>query len=347
MKKELILMSIIGLTLTGCLEQPKAPTSNTKTITTKSLQPTSSIKLDQKHLHLTPSSQYNKKAALELSDVAKSVFNDSYGEYAYKRHGYQLAGHQNISQGLVDLQYAYGYKMLSKDSMAILIAIRGSKEATDWVTDANFIPKAYDKNIDAKITVHGGFLDSVNLLESKESVTKINSMTLSQLIDLNAQGKRKDIFLLTGHSLGGAIATLYTSKLIDKGIKKDQLMTYTFGAPPISMSEGADKENLVSNSLMKRATGLGSALLSDLTSSSKANEVNHYIDRYKNKINLVRFYDTNDVVPKLFAPSRHMGTAVGLEGKYGIRDFMSPMKILKTHNMKNYIQQIKDENFIK
>ncbi|MEA3228477.1 MAG: lipase family protein [Campylobacterota bacterium] len=356
MIKNIIALSVAGIVFSGCMAQPKTatakkvvkPTVKKKVIKNKPTQQTKKIVVDKNFQYLLPSDKYSKKIALEIGDIAKSVFNDSYGSFAFKRHGYKLEGHQSISQGLVDLQFAYAYKMVSKKNMVIVVAVRGSKEATDWGTDANYMPKAYNTKIDKDITIHGGFLSSATLLEKQEKNCKINSLPLNKLIKLNAEGKRNDIFLITGHSLGGAIATIYTTKLRDRGIRKDQLLTYTFGAPPISMSEGASKNKLTSSSIIGKFGGMGSALMADMSAEKvDENEVNYYIDRYTKEVNLFRLYDSNDIVPKLFAPTRHLGTPIGFEGKYGLADLRQPMKIIKTHNMGNYMNQIKNDNFIK
>ena len=46
--------------------------------------------------------------------------------------------------------------------------------------------------------------------------------------------------LLTGHSLGGAVATLLAERLVSMGIDKDRVPVITFGAPAIGNAAFAE-----------------------------------------------------------------------------------------------------------
>jgi len=59
------------------------------------------------------------------------------------------------------------------------------------------------------------------------------------LPSLNAHTK----IILTGHSLGGAIATLAASYFVEKGVQPENIEVYTFGAPPLA-SKGFVKRSL-------------------------------------------------------------------------------------------------------
>lgn len=102
----------------------------------------------------------------------------------------------------------------------IVIAIRGTENLDDY-----FLNLLVQTNSEA---IHSGFNTYV------ESFWE-------QLQDflLREDNGRKDIFI-TGHSLGGAAATLIAKRLQEPGLKPIEphvLETYTFGAPPVSTVE--------------------------------------------------------------------------------------------------------------
>ncbi|NRA82869.1 MAG: hypothetical protein HRU22_03515 [Gammaproteobacteria bacterium] len=68
-------------------------------------------------------------------------------------------------------------------------------------------------------------------------------------------------FIIAGHSLGGAIATLAGSYLLEMGIKSQNISVYTFGAPPIARTD--------------------------------------FCEHYQHKLNIYRLVNSNDMVPKL------------------------------------------------
>ncbi len=107
-----------------------------------------------------------------------------------------------------------GYVMAN--DQAIVIAFRGTegKERKDWMTNLNFdqveIPDGQ---------VHEGFNKAVNAIWEKLLLTVVKFRTSQQPL------------FLTGHSLGGALATLATLRLIHAGQSVQGL--YTFGSPRV------------------------------------------------------------------------------------------------------------------
>ncbi len=283
---------------------------------------------------------YDKKTALLMADIADGVFLDDFGKQAFLKRGFNYEGYVTAKEGIVDLQFAYGSKGNLNSKMDIVISVRGSKEKMDWITDINFIPTKYDASIDEKITVHSGFLQSAKLLVSKESSAIIAGITLKKLIELNAKGDRNDQFFIAGHSLGGAVATLYSTMLIDRKIKKENLTVYTFGAPPISMDEGSQKEQMSSTSLEGKFTAISDIAVSSVMGSEKG--TNYYIDRYNDKIEIFRVYDNNDIVPKLISPARHLGTPVLYGESLQKKDLLNTDKLWEIHWMDNCINQVKN-----
>jgi len=102
----------------------------------------------------------------------------------------------------------------------ILIAVRGSEKVVkDWQN--NFKAKEVE-HPDGFGQVHQGFLDCFNSV-SKELIKYIKD---------NKEGKK---IIVTGHSLGGAIATLIATHI--RHHITDQVMLYTYGSPRVGDSE--------------------------------------------------------------------------------------------------------------
>lgn len=102
----------------------------------------------------------------------------------------------------------------------IAIAIRGTENLDDYFL--NLLAESNSQGI------HSGFDTFVERFWEQ----------LQEFI-LREYNSRKDIFI-TGHSLGGAAATLITKRLQKSGLKLIDpyvLETYTFGAPPVSTEE--------------------------------------------------------------------------------------------------------------
>jgi triacylglycerol lipase len=98
------------------------------------------------------------------------------------------------------------------DERIIVIAFRGTDDLKDWLSNFNILP-----NPSAE-WVHTGFKQALDSLWGEvRSIIRLHS-------------KPREIFL-TGHSLGGAIATLAAVRLENEGVHVAGL--YTFGQPPV------------------------------------------------------------------------------------------------------------------
>ena len=150
-----------------------------------------------------------------------------------------------------------------KDANLILISFRGTEpfDADDWITDFDY--SWYEVPELGK--VHMGFLEALGLGNRADTTTFRNHITLgetgtetetrpSETVLQKATGKRtayysvrsklKSLlgvhknakFVVTGHSLGGALAILFPTVLVLHG--EDELLrrmsrVYTFGQPRI------------------------------------------------------------------------------------------------------------------
>jgi triacylglycerol lipase len=105
---------------------------------------------------------------------------------------------------------------------SFVIGFRGSEEtgAADWITDLKFVLVAYPfaPGKDAAIKVHLGFVDAYS--------------SVRDAILNGAKNSKHSHIITTGHSLGGALATLAAMD-IKLNVPGRQVSCYTFGSPKV------------------------------------------------------------------------------------------------------------------
>ena len=185
------------------------------------------MKYQNKFIALLEDADYNPVNALSLavacalSTQGKKKIWDTVVSWGYKPVGF-LSVDKSFD---IDTQC---YVM--ENDYNVVVVFRGSDSWKDW---AGNVQIDFDEGpFGAK--VHGGFQDA--LLPVANALTQYVNKGISE-------GKR---LWITGHSLGGALASLYAAELVSLGI--DVYGVYTYGSPKPG-------DTVFARTLAKRITG--------------------------------------------------------------------------------------------
>ncbi len=108
----------------------------------------------------------------------------------------------------------------------IVLAFRGSNDIQNWIYDLTFVMVAYPNPNCANCEVHQGFLDVYNAVKNGVLSAMTNLCVFYQ--------PAKPTILITGHSLGGAVAILAAADVtIDLQMHVDGITVITFGEPRV------------------------------------------------------------------------------------------------------------------
>lgn len=114
---------------------------------------------------------------------------------------------------------ATGGVVVDRDLKIIWVAFKGSKEFKDFIYDAKFRRQTVRFNSDdCKVRAHSGFWEQ--MLSIKDGIDDLLKKTMIEHPNYSVA--------ITGHSLGGGIASCYS--VASSYVKKDSIMI-TFGSP--------------------------------------------------------------------------------------------------------------------
>jgi hypothetical protein len=228
------------------------------------------------------------KAKISACLARDSYYNDQRCSETLLRLGFydaQLFSHQHLEAicGCRDIETPDGTLAL------IAIVFRGSDDVEDWLRNLDFrkIHFLDEKRFPElrRLKVHKGIAENVHNFEGKAArVTFKNGAVKGNLAQILAdENKRKQcLFWIIGHSLGGAMATLFAARLYDYyGVAPDRIIVHTFGAPPIGNRYFASRYGHQATS--KRS-------------------------RKKLLLNIIRFVNTEDPIP-----GQHFSTAAWIK----------------------------------
>lgn len=186
----------------------------------------------------------------ELEKILAKASHDTYKpvsklEKRLIKYNFQFQNQEFYSPEWKETGSAHvGFKPLTSDKGVVLVAFRGSDNWKNWFLAHTQGTPPFLKPKETKngTKVHTGFYDVVKAFVEKEENIKFNLgsssekelISLEKLISENLAGKRQDTFIFTGHSLGGALASIYAADLVDRRISAKNIAVYSFGSPTFS-----------------------------------------------------------------------------------------------------------------
>ncbi len=181
------------------------------------------IKYADKFVGLVAKSAYDEGTALSLAIATDLAYNGRTTiEKTARSWGFPDVAFFNIDKGLdINTQC-----FVMSDANNVVVVFRGSDKISDWL--ANF-QASYDPGPLIKTSAHEGFQDA--LFPAVISITE----TLGRV-----DARNKKIWV-TGHSLGGALSSLYAAMLIENGYSIYGL--YTFASPRAGTASFANQLN--------------------------------------------------------------------------------------------------------
>ncbi|KAF8030547.1 hypothetical protein BT93_E2854 [Corymbia citriodora subsp. variegata] len=137
--------------------------------------------------------------------------------------------------------------IMFKDQDLIVVAFRGTRpfDADAWCTDIDISWYELDtKEEEGRVRVHGGFMKALGLQGGRKRNKETDEVAeegkryaycdIKEMLRIQLEGRTK--FIVTGHSLGGALAILFVGALCIH--KEDAILdklegVYTFGQPRV------------------------------------------------------------------------------------------------------------------
>lgn len=240
-------------------------------------------------------------------------------EYNYLRSmGWEIEPH--VSRlGKVETHYTVAKRFFRDvNKQVFMVTFRGSTTSYDWKINLKTKKVNYGGSTLAEIeetaklpvtsqmpAVHGGF-NTYATSVLRDSV--VSDEGYLRGVFGYVQETSDAVLILTGHSMGGAVATIVGTRLVDLGFPKDRLHILTFGAPAIG--------NTV------------------------------YNENFANKLDVLRITNTNDPIPGSLQTFFSGYTQCGRQEKYHlspqIGNMQHDMAMYFDHSIIN-LYKIKDE----
>ena len=119
----------------------------------------------------------------------------------------------------------FGFALVSRKGDHYIIAFRGTQDLDDWFTDAD----AFQVKVSRRIKGDAPSLDKTKVHQGFQ----LMAASLSREVCAAAKGfKAKAPVYVTGHSLGGAVASL-TALMLRARLKRPDVRMYSYAAPRV------------------------------------------------------------------------------------------------------------------
>lgn len=164
---------------------------------------------------MDPYSYFHKQLALFLLDMCRLTY------IQYKQDGpFPIPDGFKLVKSFKAVSFHssewFGFILESEDS--VVIAFRGTQSDPDWISDAQVYQRAYPY-VPKSGLVHDGFLS-------------IYESCRDQIVETYKSIPKHKALYITGHSLGGALATLHA---LDMTVNApfSQVVMYNYGSPRV------------------------------------------------------------------------------------------------------------------
>lgn len=164
-----------------------------------------------------------------------------------RESGWSIASHETVSP-VAEGRFHLVRKELAEGKQAMILSFPGTERKKDVEVDlkTHRVPfggtnpqefaaaAAGGMRQEAPLPmVHKGFDDYTMTALFTTPVEALQGQTAGEALAAELLARPQEILCLTGHSLGGAAATLAAARLSDMGVPKEQLRVITFGAPAV------------------------------------------------------------------------------------------------------------------
>ena len=206
----------------------------------------------------TPAEDYQQAQLLYLTATASfAAYSGSDGDIAMAvmRHdGWQIVPSVQ-NDGTTPSKFFFARKETPSSPVEYLVAIAGTATNKDIELDFKlgkvlFAGKTFDEfetNANTKLQdhvkspmVHKGFHQYVQGVFGEQTRMSSDGKPGRKIVDMLLSQPERIIYL-TGHSAGGAAATLLGARFISMGVRPDQLKVFSYGAPAIGNASFAEK----------------------------------------------------------------------------------------------------------
>lgn len=186
--------------------------------------------------------------------VCLAVYSDRSGQiarYALAEQGWTIIPYKE-EKGKVKAKFFTVQNELRGGHASYIIGVTGTENLQDILLDLNFhkvyfggrtpeefIENAAKENLKSSDPmVHSGFNEYTHTAFYKsDQGEKPYGVLLAERLKENPSAR----VYLTGHSLGGAVATIEAARLLSAGVNQNQLSVVTFGAPAVGNQAFADQ----------------------------------------------------------------------------------------------------------